>query len=184
MTGAQPFDLGGQLRGGGLDDRQLGVEQLARLHHLELLVLEIRAMTLQHVDVGLHRLELLRRVGRARVQAGVHLVGARPDRSGFVVEAPLVGEHDVATAANLARLGLPGPQLRQIGFELGPLGQCRAPVPQAIPRDVVLLYEQERFELFGTHVRVRVPWAVWWQASSPAGAPVWSAGAAAACGAP
>ena len=74
-----------------------------------------------------------------------------PDRSGFVVEAALVGEHRVAARADLARLGLERAQLRELRFELGPFGQRGPPVAQPVPRGVVLLDEQERFELFGTH---------------------------------
>ncbi len=51
------------------------VERLALLHHLELAVFEVGTVALQHVDVGLHRLQLARRRDRAGVQLLVDLVG-------------------------------------------------------------------------------------------------------------
>ena len=98
------------------------------------------------------------------------------DRAGLVVEAALVGEHDVAAGAHLGRLGVTLAQLRQVGLQLGAFGQRRAAVPQAVPRDVVLLHQQERFELVGTHVRDLTS-AVRWEAATSA---AWSAASYAA----
>ncbi len=84
--------------------RDLVVERLPLLHHLELAVLEIRAVALEHVDVGLHRLQLARRRHGAGVQLLVDLGGARPDGLGFVVEPLLLGAHGVALRPELVEL--------------------------------------------------------------------------------
>ena len=52
--------LGRQLGAAHGERRQLGVERLALLHDLELAVLDVAPVTLQLLDVGLHRLQLAR----------------------------------------------------------------------------------------------------------------------------
>ena len=83
---------------------EVGVERLARLHQLELTVLEVALVPAQLVDVGLHRLELTRRRHRARVHLRLDLGRLLAQRARFVVEALLLVRDLVALPGEHADL--------------------------------------------------------------------------------
>ena len=88
------------------------------------------------------------------------------DRLRLVVDAALVGEHRVAVPRR-PRRALPrrARSSRELRFELGAFGQRVAPVAELVEGGVVLLHEQERFELVGrSSVMVSVPSSVGWRA--------------------
>ena len=103
----------------------LTVERFARFHHLELAILEIAAVPLQHVDVGLHRLQLARRADGAGVELPVGIGGARADGLCFVVEPPLFGPYTLAALPEIGELGVEHRELAAADVELGPLGRAR-----------------------------------------------------------
>ena len=105
----------------------LVVERLPLLHHLELAVLEIAAVALEHVDVGLHRLQLARRASRCRSTASGRLrPRARPSGLGFVVEPLLFGAHGVPLRCPSSSSCPPSVSERpRVRLELGPLRQRR-----------------------------------------------------------
>ncbi len=129
--------------------RDLGIELLPLDEHLELLVFAILRLAPQHVDVGLHGLELLRRAHGARVHLGVDRLGLGLQAADLVVETFLLPEHGVAPLRDLQPLALERGVGRPAGLELGPFGQGGQPVPQAVGRAVVVLQRQEVVE--GAH---------------------------------
>ena len=104
-------------------------------------------MTTQLLDVGLHRLQLLRRADLTGVHPGLDLGGLPRERAGFVVELLLLVRDAVAfgSARGQLRVELRGPLLG--GVQRLAFGKRLVTVEQSVERGVVLLQRQEHVEL-------------------------------------
>ena len=99
QRGGVRVDLGAERGALLLEVGDGGVERLAHLHELELTVLDRALVLAELLDVGLHRLQLLRRADLARVHAALDLFGLVGQRAGFVVELLLLARDLVALGA-------------------------------------------------------------------------------------
>ena len=96
----QLLGVGAGTRGLGLQRSELRLERLPLLHDLELSVFEVTALAAQHVDVGLHGLQLARGVDGSRVQPSIDIVRMLADGSRLIVHSAFLREHFVARLAH------------------------------------------------------------------------------------
>ena len=104
-------------------------------------------MAAELLDVGLERLQLLRRGDLTGVQARLGQRGLLGERAGFVVETLLVACDVVAFGAQLVDPCAQLDAVRLRGRERGSLGDRCVTVAEPIEREVALLQVEQRFEV-------------------------------------